>query len=302
MSKKNIILGIILIVLAVFAWLWSGPLKDWQKNNGQEKNFLAAVDPAKIDKITINKAGQTTELDKSGDSWTLSGMKNFHIDPTAAGALNSVLNEIGTLPIETASANAQNKSLFGTDDRGLKVEIKQGAATFDFIAGKSSADGAATYLAPPDSDKTYQIALDLNGIFGRDEWRDSQIFSFAPERAEKIRFQYPASQFIVSRVNNVWAGSAPYKFSVSADKISGVLSVLQNLTAVKIPAQIFTGTGLEKHSVIVQVTGEGIDNTIMIGDCIKDNLCYAKTAASDNIYLISKSDRDALNKKITDLK
>jgi hypothetical protein len=81
-----------------------------------------------------------------------------------------------------------------------------------------------------------------------------------------------------------------------------VLGVLHNLTAAKIPAQTFTGTGLEKHNIIVQVTGGGFDNTIMIGDCTKDNLCYAKTAASDNIYLISKSDRDALDKKTTDLK
>ena len=120
-------------------------------------------------------------------------------------------------------------------------------------------------------------------------------------RSNKIRFQYPGSQFTVEKINNQWAGTRPYKFTVSQDKISAVLSVLQNLIATKIPAQTFAGTGLEKHSVIVQVTGNRFDDTIMIGDCTKDNLCYAKTAASDNIYLITKTDRDALNKKITDL-
>jgi Domain of unknown function (DUF4340) len=295
MSKKNIILGIILVALIAFAWIWSGPLADWKKTKGQEKNFLAAVSPAKIDKIVIDKNGQKTELDKNGDIWTIAGVKNFGTDKIAAGSLDTALSEIGTLSIETVSTDAGKKSSFSTDDQGIKVEIDQAGATFDFIIGKSTPDYAETYISQPGSDKTYQIALDLNSIFGRDEWRDLSIFSFLMERSEKIRFQYPAQQFTVERVNNAWTGTQPNKFSVSDDKVSAVLSVLQNLSAQKIPVQTFTGTGLEKHSIIVEVSGGGFDDTIMIGDCTKDDLCYAKTAASDNIYLISKSDRDALN-------
>ncbi|MDD4902635.1 MAG: DUF4340 domain-containing protein [Patescibacteria group bacterium] len=302
MSKKNLILGGILIALVAFAWIWSGPLQDWKKTESREKNFLAAVFLAKIDQIIIDKNGQKTELDKSGDSWAINGVKNFAADKTAVGALNSVLNEIGILPIETVSANADKKSSFGTDDQGIKVEIKQGGTTFNFVVGKATSDYAGTYIAQPDFGKTFEIALDLNSIFGRDDWRDPAIFSFLKERSGKIRFQYPSRQFTVEKINNKWAGIQPKKFDVSDDKINAVLSVLQNLTAVKIPAQTFSGTGLEKHTIIVQVTGEGFDNTLMIGDCTKDNLCYAKTAANDNIYLISKTDRDALDKKITDLK
>ncbi|MDD5528092.1 MAG: DUF4340 domain-containing protein [Patescibacteria group bacterium] len=302
MSKKNLILGIILIALVAFAWIWSGPLKDWKQTKSQEKNFLASVAPAKIEKIIIDKSGVKTELDKSGGSWAISGEKKFGIDKIAAGALDSALAEIGTLPVETVSANADKKSSFGTDDQGLKVEISQAGTVFNFVVGKSTPDYAGTYFAQPDFGKTYQIALDLNSILGRAEWRDLTIFSFLKERSEKIRFQYPNRQFTVEKVNNKWTGGKPNVFTASSTKIDAMLSVLQNLAAVKIPMQTFAGTGLEKHNIIVQVAGAGFDNTIMIGDCTKDNLCYAKSAASDNIYLISKSDRDALDKKIADLK
>jgi hypothetical protein len=302
MSKKNLILGGILIVLVAFAWIWSGPLQDWKQTKKAEKSFLAGVNLAKINKIIIDKDGQKTELDKDADTWTINGVKNFGVDKTAAGALNSALSEIGTLPLETVSANADKKISFGTDDQGVKVEIEQSGANFDLVIGKATADYAGTYLAQPSLNKTYEVALDLNSIFGRDDWRDLTIFSFLKERANKVRFQYPDRQFTAEKVNNKWAGTQPKKFDVAENKINTVLGFLESLKAAKIPAQSFANTGLEKHSIIIQATGDGFDNTIMIGDCNKDNLCYAKTAANDNIYLISKSDRDALNKKMTDLK
>jgi hypothetical protein len=75
------------------------------------------------------------------------------------------------------------------------------------------------------------------------------------------------------------------------------LGILENLRSADIPAQEFKGTGLEKNSLIIQVSGEGFDNTLMVGDCTKDNVCYAKRGDSDNIYFITKEQRDALNIK-----
>jgi len=166
----------------------------------------------------------------------------------------------------------------------LKIEVAQGGTNFNFVVGKSTPDNSGTYISSPDASKTYQIAIDLNSVFGRGEWRDSSIFSFIPERSEKLRFQYPTQQFAVEKINNKWAAAKPYKFSVTDDKVAAILGVLANLTAAQIPTQTFANTGLEKHSLIIQATGGGFDNTLMFGDCTKDNLCYVKTAASDNIY------------------
>jgi hypothetical protein len=302
MSKKNIILGIILIILVAFAWVWNGPLKKIQEVKAVEKNFLAGISSARVDKVIISNSGKTTELDKSGDVWKIAGEKKFGVDSSAGTSLNSILSELGTMSLEVVSTNSDKKSSFGTDEQGIKIEVKQGSDTFNFVVGKPTSDNSGTYLAAPDFGKTYQVALDLNTVFSRADWRDLSIFSFVPERSEKIRFQYPDHQFTVENIANKWTGTKPAKFAVNTDKITSILGVLSSLTAAQIPAQSFANTGLEKHSIIIQVSGAGFDNTLMIGDCTKDNLCYAKTGASDNIYLINKSDRDALNKKMTDLK
>ncbi len=68
----------------------------------------------------------------------------------------------------------------------------------------------------------------------------------------------------------------PNNFSVSTDKIDPILSIMSDLTAVKIPEQTFNNTGLEKHLIIIQATGEGIDNTLMVGTADKDNNYFAK--------------------------
>jgi hypothetical protein len=302
MSKKNLILGGILIVLVAFAYIWSGPAKDWKQSRNQEKNFLAAISLDKIKKIEIDKGGVKTVLEKSGEKWKIGGTKNFYVSSEAASQLKSLFTEIGSKEIEAVSASAGRKVFFGTDESGMKIKIEEENNTFDFVVGKISSDFTGSYVSPANGDKTYVIGTDLNNIFGREEWRDLSIFSFIKERSNKVRFQYPNRQFTVEKKENKWAGTAPKSFPVTEAKITAVLSVLENLKAAKIPEQTFAGTGLEKHGIIIQATGDGFDNILMVGDCNKDNLCYAKRGDSDNIYLISKANRDALDKWQKDLK
>jgi hypothetical protein len=303
MSKKNLILGGILIVLVAFAYIWSGPAKDWKESRGREKNFLADVSSGKVKKIEIEKSnGTKIVLEKSGESWKIGGTKNFYVSSETVTQLNAILSELGSKEIEVMSTSLDKKSSFGTDESGLKVKITEEKNTFDFVIGKTAPDFSGSFISQAGSNKTFKISADLNSIFGREEWRDLTVFSFIKERTDKIRFQYPSRQFTVEKKENKWAGILPKSFTVSEEKISTVLSVLEKLQAAKIPEQTFAGTGLEKHSIIVQVTGEGFDHTLMIGNCTKDNFCYAKRGDSDNIYLISKTDRDALDKKFTDFK
>jgi hypothetical protein len=123
------------------------------------------------------------------------------------------------------------------------------------------------------------------------------------ERLDKIRFQYPKRQFTMEKKENKWGGTLPKKFTVNEDKLNAVLSVLENLTAAKIPEQDFKAFGSpEKNGIIIQFSGEQVDQTLMIGNCTKDKLCYVKRGNSDNIYMITKEQRDKLDKQSKDFK
>lgn len=303
MNKKNLILGGLLLALIAFTWIWNGPVKNWREGRSEEKNFLSSLSMEKVSRISINRAGATTTLERFNSKWRVGGTKDFYAKKEAVDEVAFSLGKVAKEKLELASTNQEKKSGFGTDIKGMEVKIEQEGETFKFIVGNATANFDGSYISLVDNAKTWKVGVDLSGVFSRGEWRDDQIFSFFKERTSKVRFQYPNRQFIVEKKDGKWEGSWPKKFPATEEKINKVLALLEGLKAAKIPAQDFKGTGLEKHSIIVQVTGEdGLDETLMVGNCTKENLCYAKKGSSDNIYMISKDQKTALDKQAKDLK
>jgi hypothetical protein len=310
MNKKTLKLGGILIILIALAYLYQGPLKEWRENSGKTKNFLAEVDASQIDKIEITKGEKTTTLEKYDNKWKIGGAKDFYVQQDAAESLVKGLQNAAKAKLDLASNSKEKKSEFQTDkENGVHIKLIQGGqTTADFIVGKRAMDFTSTYVSQPESDNTYSIKADLYGVFGRSDWYDKTIFSSDKEKINKIRLQYPypdreftAEKTAVDGVD-AWEGTMPYKFNVNKDKIDKILDLMSNLTAAEIPEQKFEGTGLEKHLIIAQATGEGIDNILMIGGDNGEELYYVKKSDSDNIYLIAKEQRDELDKKIEDLR
>ena len=137
------------------------------------------------------------------------------------------------------------------------------------------------------------------------------IFLNNKESVNKLRFQYPDKEFSVEKKyvddgSYKWEGVEPNFFEGNNEKIDKIASTMSQLIAIKIPEQNFKGTGLDNHSIIVEASGDGFSSIIMIGS--KDGkegdneFYYAKRADSDNIYLLSKDERDALDVSIDELK
>jgi hypothetical protein len=322
MNKKNLILGGVLVFLIIVAWAYQGPFKDYQAKAGQIKNIFSGLNLDNVDRMEISRNGKTDTFLKSGDKWKIDGTKDFFMDSALASGIRDSLTNAKTAEMALVSENAQKKIDFRTDDSGIEVKLISGKNTlYDFIVGNNTPDYQGSYLSQKGSDKTYSIKATLNQTFYNDNWYDKTIFAGDKTKLAKIRFQYPGSGFTIEKVipqnssasssagaADVWKGTAPKAFSVSTSKIDGILDVMSNLTAAEIPAQTFAGTGLEKNSIIVEATGDGVSNTLMVGDAKKTDsktdakLFYAKRGDSDNIYLITETQRNDLVKKMQDLK
>jgi len=303
MNKKTIILGGILVTLIALAYTYQGPLKEWQARLGKSKNFLAKIDVNQIDKIEITRKAKITMLEKQDGKWKINGTKEFFIEDGLASSLKSGLEEAIKSKAELVSSNKDNKQEFQTDESGSQIKLYQEEMVLaDFVVGKMASDYISAYISEPESNNTYAIKANLFSLFNREDWHDKTIFNSAKEGITKIRFQYPNREFSVEKMDGKWAGTIPYKFSVSEEKINKILDIMSNLTAAEIPDQIFANTGLEKHLMIVQATGEGIDNALMIGEANENELYFAKRGDSDNIYLITKEQRDELEKRIWQLR
>lgn len=303
MNKKTLILGVVLLILIALAYLYQGPIKNWQKNLGKPTNFLARLNIGKIDKIEVTRTNEITILEKQEKGWKIYGTKDFYAEKNLMDNLLESLRIAVNSQLEIVSNNKERKKEFGVDSNGVNVKIYEiGEKKIDFIVGKSGSDFVSSYISTPEIDATYSLKENLRRFFDREEWRDLTIFSNDKEKIDKIRFQYPNREFTIEKKDGSWQGTIPEKFSVSIDKIDKILNIMSDLAAVSIPEQTFKDTGLEKHLIIVQATGESTNNTLMVGSANKEGLYFAKKGDSDNIYLINKEQKDELDKWIWQLK
>ena len=303
MNKKNFILIIVLILLVGSAYVYQGPFKSWQSKKGQPKNFLANVNIEKINKIEITNDGKTTTLLASGNKWKIDGTKEFYVSETAANSMVDSLKELVKAQLEVVSQNKDKKADFDVDENsGIFVKLKQDNNEIgSFVVGKLSSDYASTYLSRIDLDKTYLTKVDLYSTFSQVDWYDKTIFASDKTKINKIRIQLSGKEFTIEKNDENWVATGTKAVKLNNDKVASIIDLMSSLIASEIPEQKFDGTGLEKNQIIVQTIGDGINSTLIIGDDNGNNLYYAKKGDSDNIYLITKEERDSLNKQPKDL-
>ncbi len=304
MSKKNLILLAILIILVGLAWVYQGPFQEWQKDWGKPKNFLEKIDLAQVNKVVVTRIVASTTLEKSGDRWKVAGTKDFFVKNEVAEEMMTKIGDAQKAEFRLISSNPDKKKDFKTEDiLGTKVDLYRGEERVaGFVIGKMGNDFKSTYISRSGDNNTYAVEVFLTSPFERTDWRDDTVFSSDKEKIAKLRFQYPNREFTVEKKDGKWEGTMPFKFPVNAEKIGKVLEIMSGLTAVAIPAQDFKGTDLEKNLIIVEASGDGVNNLLMVGTKNDSGNYYAKRGDSDNIYLITKEQRDTLDQTIEKLK
>lgn len=320
MSKTTLRLIIILVVLWGAAYIYKGPIQDKESEKNTPSNFLTEIDTEAITSIRVERDGVTTTLNKEDDKFKVNGTKNFYVSEETSKKILEGLEDAKKAALELVSSEEDKKEEFGTGDKGIVVQIsEEGKDPVDLVVGKLANNFLDTYISLPHIPDTYSIGENLVKLFDKDDWKDKTIFNDEINKITKLRLQYPDVQLILEKDGGNWVLTEPEQFQINGDLIEDALITMTDLKAKKIPAQTFDGTGLEKHLIIAQISGEGIDNTIMIGNefkkttttdsnpfsQIEDNnqpLYYAKRGDSDNIYLISKDSKDSLTKAINDLR
>jgi len=315
MSKKTLILGGIFIALLIVAFVYD-PILRWKDSLNKPDNFLSAMkDFDEANKMEVKKDGVVVVLEKDSKGWRVSSTKDFYVADDLVATIKNNLKDAAEGDMELVSDNGDRKNDFETGDNGVEVKIfKDDSLLSEFVVGKAGYNYTSSYVSRVGGDETFLINSNLNVAFAHDDWYDKTIFNSDPESVSKIRFQYPTREFTVERtITDVeggekefedWTGTLPYKFDVDQDKVEEVLDVMTSLSAIDIPEQKFENSGLGEHSIIIQATGDGVDNTLMIGGTFEgdEEKYYAKKGDSDNIYLITKEQKEKLDKTIADLR
>jgi uncharacterized protein (DUF2147 family) len=302
MNKKNLIMAGVLVALIAVAYLYKGPVAERQAQKDKPDNFLSSLDISAIDRIETEGKGSKKVFVKNGETWKEEGAKHELLDSVAIANALDTLKKAKEADMALVSQVKDKQAEFETSgDKGLRLILKQGDQVLrDFVVGKNSGDFQGAYVTEWDSDKTYEARANLVASFAVDNWYNKTIFAVGDKEISKIRFQFPSREFTLEKKEGKWSGTLPYKFEVNEEKMSRIVEIMSNLTATKIPKQEFKGSGLEKNQMIIQATGDGIDQVLMVGDKDAEGFYYAKRGDSDNLYLITEEEREALDKRISD--
>ena len=288
------------------AYLFQGPGQSWMQKKSRVKNILSGIKIEDADKIEIDAPSGKNIFEKKDGKWKIVGTKDFYLAADKFQGFADGLKEGITADFSVVSENANKKKDFNVDDKGgVKVKISQENKVLgEFVIGKMTSDYSGVYISKLSDANTYSVkAVSLSSAFAGGDWYDKTIFSSDKDKIAKIRFQdsKKKSEFTVEKKDGKWVGIKP-SFKVGDGKLDKALDVISNLSAMEIPEQKFDKTGLDKQPYIVQASGEGIDNTIMIGNDNGKGLFYAKRGNSDNIYLVAKSNIDDLKATMASLK
>ncbi|MEK7067841.1 MAG: DUF4340 domain-containing protein [Patescibacteria group bacterium] len=315
--KKNLTLIIILIVLVIGAYLYTGSYQNWQakKQTADSANWLVAVDMSLVDRIeTQDKDGKTYVIKKENNLW-LTEPDNWPTEKIIMDALEEKLAELTKANLEVVSFNKDNKSNFEIGDNGLRVKLFQNdAEAGSFIMGKIASDYSSTYIGREGDDRTYRAPITFVRAFDTESWRDRTIFNLSSSGIDVITWRYQGQTIVINNLPDkrgeiYWHASSTL-LRLNKEKVDGFLNSVTKLEASDVPEQTTAGTGLDKPALQLRLqgqapqdmpTGQGIDETLIIGNKNQTTSEYwLQKKSSGQIFLITEMDEKILAKNIKD--
>ena len=131
MNKKNLVLGGILVILVIFAYLYQGPIKEQKANSNKPENFLSKIIVDEINRIEITKGKENNiVLEKNKNRLKIAGTKDFFVKEIIAKEVIDNLKKAVNSDLEIVSNNADMKKELKTDNEsGIKIKIVENNST-----------------------------------------------------------------------------------------------------------------------------------------------------------------------------
>jgi len=310
LAKKNLTLIIILVILGLTAYLYAGPYQAWrrQKQTADQKNWLSAVDVSQLDKVeAIDAQGNSHIIQKQSDAWLVSP-DNWPAEQTISGALMEKLTDLVKAELEVASINKENQQKFGLGGGSIKVKLYiSGQAVGDFIIGNIASDYNSTYIGRENDERTYRAPTTFVRAFDFDSWKDRTILNITAANVQEVIWQYPVYALAINnypeKSGEVYWHASSTRERLNKDKVGAFLNSIAKLEASDIPDQIAADTGLEKPELTLKFSGNGIDETLLLGGRNdQGSEYYLRKKSTGQIFLITAADKKNLAKNISELK
>lgn len=209
--KRNIVLGVLLIGLAVAAWLMFNKKPDTKASIDRSESNFKIEEVGNIGRIVlIQSDGKRTDLRRNGDHWLVNDVhraRQTNVDHLLRGIKTQHLDHI---PNKAATANI----IKSIQENYIQVQIfdLQGNKMLGYFVGGVTNDEKGTYFLKEGSKQPYCLkqpgfdgALRVRYEIPPVNWRDVHFWAEENERMDTLKVHYPMQKqhsFVISKKRN----------------------------------------------------------------------------------------------------
>ena len=234
MKKEYLILGVIILCLSLYLAM---------KKEDQTHYTLPEIkkiDPARIDRIRLDKNGTIIDLRKIQDQWIV-GKQKF---PAEKSKVENIIDTLKNLKISALVSEKEDRFRYELDKgHAVDVEAFSGQTRLlTFTVGKTAPSYNHTFVMMEEDTRIYQADNSFRTDFDKnlDDFRDKTVLKFQSESIQKLELakagksdSLTASKTEDDKGENTTSWTSDSKRPVDKDGVSGLLSLLSSLNCEK---------------------------------------------------------------------
>lgn len=300
--------GLLIVLIGLGAYIYfveSG--RTIEDPNAKAKVFttLAAEN---IEEIQIrNTNGETTHVQKSGESWQLVAPEKADAD---AGVVGTVTSNLANLEVQrVVEEKASDLAQYGLNPARIEVafRLKDAKEMDRILLGDKAPAGGDFYAKRVNEERVILVASFVESILNKSPFdlRDKTILKFERDKADSVEVVRPAGTLRLARNGTDWRIAAPVMARADYAAAEAVLTRLSSTNMLKVVAsepKDLREYGLDRPSLTATVTTGSSKATLLLGNKAPEGGFFAKDASRPVVFTVEEAMTADLGKEIVDLR
>jgi hypothetical protein len=262
----------------------------------------------KVDRVTIDAAGKTVELAKTGSDWKLSKPLQAASDYSAVEGLLGRVAAAQMKSIVSENATPADLKKYGLDKPAATVSLGLGSAKAELLLGGKTSDGA---LYAKDASKPLVITIDAALADelrkGADEYRRKDLFAFRAYDANRLEITRGSQTVAFDKVKGAaptdedkWRRAGDKPADVDKEKMGVFLAKLESVRASSfVDSTAKTGLDSPAMTVYAKFDDGKKEERVMFGKA--GDAVYASRPGEPGAAKVSPTEFDEIIKKLDEI-
>src|SRR6185436_1926974 len=290
--KSTILL--LLVLGGLVAYIYFVDSKKPASGTETKDKAFAALTAEQIEEVQLkSESGETTRVQKTGETWKLVEPEAVEAD---AVALSTLTTTIAGLEVErVVDENPTDVKQYGLDPARVDVGFRvKGEKNFrHLLVGQKTPTGGDLYVKKPDEKRVFLIPAYHDTGLNRTPFdlRDKDAIKFDRDKADGFEITHDGTTRQFAKTGMEWKVVKPVAVRGDYAAVEGEVTRVSSLQMHKIVAQNATDLkqyGLDKPDFTVTVSSGSSRATLLVGKKGDDGL-YAKDVSRPLIFTVEET-------------